>query len=66
MPGPTVLTVVSYSVAQGHRASVPLIVAVALGDSTGLLLSLLGLGVLLETSAFWFTTINPPIVQPAL
>ena len=58
MPGPTVLTVVSYSVAHGRRVKVPLIVAVALGDATGLLMSLLGLGVLLATSAFWFTVIK--------
>ena len=58
MPGPTVLTVVSYSMAHGRRVSVPLVVAVALGDSTGLLMSLLGLGVLLATSAFWFTVIK--------
>ena len=58
MPGPTVLTVVSYSMAHGRRANVPLVIGVALGDSTGLLMSLLGLGVLLATSAFWFAVIK--------
>lgn len=55
LPGPTILTVISYSVAHGRRANLPLIAAVALGDSTALLLSLLGMGALLATSATWFT-----------
>ncbi len=54
IPGPTILTVISYSVAHGRRANVPLVAAVALGDSTALVVSLLGLGALLATSAFWF------------
>lgn len=58
IPGPTILTVISYSVAHGKRANIPLVLAVALGDSTALALSLLGLGTLLTTSAFWFTTIK--------
>ncbi|MCG6541363.1 LysE family translocator [Pseudomonas sp. KSR10] len=58
IPGPTILTVISYSMAHGRRANVPLVAAVALGDSTALLVSLLGLGALLATSAFWFTVIK--------
>ncbi len=58
IPGPTILTVISYSLSQGRSASVPLIIAVALGDSTALALSLLGLGTVLATSAFWFTVIK--------
>lgn len=58
IPGPTILTVISYSMAQGRRANVPLVAAVALGDSTALVLSLLGLGALLATSAFWFTVVK--------
>jgi threonine/homoserine/homoserine lactone efflux protein len=58
IPGPTILTVISYSVAHGRKANVPLVAAVALGDSTALLFSLLGLGALLATSAFWFTAIK--------
>jgi threonine/homoserine/homoserine lactone efflux protein len=58
IPGPTILTVISYSVAHGRRANIPLIAAVALGDSTALVLSILGLGALLATSAFWFTVIK--------
>ncbi len=58
IPGPTILTVLSYSMAHGRRAKVPLIAGVALGDSTALVLSLLGLGALLATSASWFTMIK--------
>jgi threonine/homoserine/homoserine lactone efflux protein len=58
IPGPTILTVISYSIAHGQRANVPLVAAVALGDSTALVVSLLGLGALLATSAFWFTAVK--------
>jgi len=58
IPGPTILTVISYSMSHGRRANVPLIAAVALGDSTALVVSLLGLGALLATSAFWFTLVK--------
>ncbi|MGB7923473.1 MAG: LysE family translocator [Pyrinomonadaceae bacterium] len=58
IPGPTILTVISYSMAYGPRSYVPLVVAVTLGDSTAIVLSLLGLGALLATSAFWFTVVK--------
>jgi threonine/homoserine/homoserine lactone efflux protein len=58
IPGPTILTVISYSMAHGRRANLPLVIAVALGDSTALVLSILGLGALLATSAWWFTAIK--------
>ncbi len=58
IPGPTILTVISYSLAHGRRANVPLIAAVALGDSTALWISLMGLGALLGASAFWFTSVK--------
>lgn len=58
IPGPTILTVISYSISHGPRANAPLVAAVALGDSTALALSLLGLGALLATSAFWFTVVK--------
>lgn len=58
IPGPTILTVISYSMAHGRRANLPLVAAVALGDSTALMLSLLGLGALLAASAFWFTVVK--------
>jgi threonine/homoserine/homoserine lactone efflux protein len=58
IPGPTILTVISYSMSHGHRVKIPLVVAVALGDSTALVLSLLGLGSLLAQSAFWFMVVK--------
>lgn len=58
IPGPTILTVIGYSLAQGRRARLPLVAAVALGDSTALVLSLLGLGTLLAASAFWFIIVK--------
>jgi threonine/homoserine/homoserine lactone efflux protein len=58
IPGPTILTVISYSVSHGRRANIPLVAAVALGDSTALLFSLLGLGALLSASTLWFTVIK--------
>ena len=58
LPGPTILTVISYSITHGRRARLPLVLAVALGDSTALALSLLGLGALLSASAFWFTVVK--------
>ncbi|CUI65304.1 LysE family translocator [Achromobacter sp. 2789STDY5608621] len=58
LPGPTILTVISYSLTHGKRARLPLVLAVALGDSTALALSLLGLGALLSASALWFTVVK--------
>ena len=58
IPGPTILTVISYSVTHGRRVKWPLVLAVALGDSTALFLSLVGLGALPATSAFLFTLIK--------
>ncbi len=58
IPGPTILTVISYSVTHGRRANIPLVAAVALGDSTALVFSMLGLGALLAASAVWFTAIK--------
>lgn len=58
IPGPTILTVISYSLAHGPRAKLALVAAVALGDSTSLALSLLGLGALLASSALWFGVVK--------
>lgn len=58
IPGPTILTVIGYSVSVGRRANLPLVAAVALGDSTALLLSLVGLGALLATSPIWFSGVK--------
>ena len=58
IPGPTILTVISYAISHGKKANFPLIAAVALGDSTALVLSLLGLGAVLSTSAWLFNVIK--------
>ncbi len=58
IPGPTVLTVIGYSVSHGRQATLPLVAAVGLGDATALAFSLLGLGALLKVSAFWFTVVK--------
>ena len=58
IPGPTILTVISYSITHGRRANLPLVVAVALGDSTALFLSLAGFGAVLATSALLFTLVK--------
>ncbi len=58
IPGPTILLVLSYAIAHGRKATLPLVAGVALGDSIAITLSLIGLGTLLATSAFWFTMIK--------
>jgi threonine/homoserine/homoserine lactone efflux protein len=58
IPGPTILLVVSYGLGQGWRAALPTAVGVALGDFTAMTLSMLGIGVLLATSATLFTLLK--------
>lgn len=58
IPGPTILLVISYGLGQGWRAALPSSVGVALGDFTAMTLSMLGIGVLLSTSATLFTVIK--------
>jgi len=58
IPGPTILTVISYSLTHGRRANAALVAGVALGDSTALLLSLVGLGAVLAASAVLFTAVK--------
>ncbi len=58
IPGPTILTVISYSLSHGRKANIPLVVAVALADSTAMTLSLFGLGSILSASAFWFGVVK--------
>lgn len=58
IPGPTILTVISYSLTHGRRANVALVAGVALGDSTALVLSLVGLGAVLAASATLFTAVK--------
>jgi threonine/homoserine/homoserine lactone efflux protein len=56
IPGPTLLLVISYSLLRGRSAVLALVVGVGLGDLTAMILSLLGVGLLLETvaTAFYF------------
>jgi threonine/homoserine/homoserine lactone efflux protein len=58
IPGPTILLVVSYALGQGMRAAMPLAIGVALGDFTAMTLSMLGLGVLLASSATLFAVLK--------
>ncbi len=58
IPGPTIMLVVAYALGQGKRAAVPTVAGVALGDFVAMTASLAGLGVLLATSAFWFTVLK--------
>ena len=58
IPGPTVLTVISYALTYGKQTVAPLAVAVALGDATALACSLLGLGALLAAAPHWFNLIR--------
>jgi len=58
IPGPTILLVLSYSISQGRRATIPLVAGVALGDSVAITLSMIGLGTLLANSATWFMIIK--------
>ena len=58
IPGPTILLVLSYSIAHGRKSTLPVVAGVALGDSVAITLSLIGLGTLLAASAFWFTIIK--------
>lgn len=58
IPGPTIMLVVAYALGQGKRAAVPTVAGVALGDFVAMTASLAGLGVLLATSALWFTVLK--------
>lgn len=58
IPGPTVLLVVSYALAQGRRSAWATVPGVAAGDFTAMALSLLGLGALLAASAELFTVLK--------
>lgn len=55
IPGPTIILVISQSVAHGRKSVIPLVAGVLLGDFTAMTFSLLGLGTLLSASAALFT-----------
>ncbi|MGE0154629.1 MAG: LysE family translocator [Reyranellaceae bacterium] len=58
IPGPTVLLVISYALGHGRKAAPASVAGVALGDFTAMTASMLGLGVLLATSALLFTVLK--------
>jgi threonine/homoserine/homoserine lactone efflux protein len=58
VPGPTILLVISQSVAHGRKAVLPLATGVALGDLIALTFSLMGLGALLASSAALFAILK--------
>jgi len=57
-PGPTDMVVVSYALSQGRRSAWASVPGVTLGDTTALILSLLGLGAVLMTSAELFNALK--------
>ena len=58
IPGPTVLMVVGYGLAEGRRKNWPLVIGVALGDAVALTCSVAGLGAVLAASASAFTILK--------
>ena len=58
IPGPTILLVISYALAQGRRSAWATVPGVAAGDFTGMALSLIGLGAVLAASAALFTVLK--------
>src|SRR5574337_820580 len=58
IPGPTILAVISQSLAHGRKAVIPLVIGVTLGDLTAMSLSLLGLGAILSASAALFSLLR--------
>ncbi len=57
-PGPTILLVVTQSMAQGIKAAIPLVVGVFFGDLIAMLGSMFGLGLLIATSATLFSVVK--------
>ncbi len=58
LPGPTDMVVVSYALTRGRRSAWASVPGVTLGDATALVLSLLGLGAVLMTSAELFNALK--------
>ena len=57
-PGPTILLVVSYALAQGRGVALAVVGGVILGDFLAMSVTLLGLGVILAASAALFTVMK--------
>lgn len=58
IPGPTILLVISYALGHGRKVAGATVGGVALGDFKAMTASMLGLGVLLATSALLFTALK--------
>jgi threonine/homoserine/homoserine lactone efflux protein len=58
IPGPTIILVISQSLAHGRSAVLPLTAGVTLGDFTAMSLSFLGLGAVLASSSAAFTVLK--------
>lgn len=58
IPGPTILLVISQSLAHGRKIVPAAVAGVTLGDATAMLASLLGMGALLAASATLFTILK--------
>lgn len=58
LPGPTVLLVIGYGLAEGRKSLWALITGVALGDALALACSVAGLGAVLAASAAAFTVLK--------
>ena len=57
-PGPTILLVVSYALAQGRRLALAVVGGGILGDLLAMSATLLGLGVIMTASASLFTVMK--------
>ena len=57
-PGPTILLVVSYALAQGRGVALAVVGGVILGDLLAMSATLLGLGVIMTASASLFTAMK--------
>ena len=57
-PGPTILLVLSYALAQGRGVALAVVAGVMFGDLLAMTATLLGLGVILATSALLFTVMK--------
>jgi threonine/homoserine/homoserine lactone efflux protein len=58
IPGPTVMLVVSYALAEGRRSAWATVAGVAAGDLTAMTVSLAGMGAVLSASADLFTALK--------
>lgn len=58
IPGPTIILVISYALGHGRKVAGATVSGVALGDFTAMTASMLGLGVLLTTSATLFIVLK--------